>query len=358
MHQRQFSTIDQERHKGKMDGLDYYEDNYTYCWNYSDYVIQETRAVRIFGILSIPLLLVPTLILQLFFMYRYKSTFLHRQFLYATIVVTLISTVFVVFSNIVDAFCPLLNPLIIVTIFNRYMWYVELLLTTIFYLFAVYKLCKLKAPKTMQQIQTLRNDRLHLWEKVMIVCIHVGEISFEIGSHLLLYIWIGYMSIYSTKMKLNLMRPLLSQLAVNIPLGLICIVLLVIWFHILWDRKLLKNQVKFVWTQMGHTLFVIVVFLIWNISTLFSAFDFDTVVIIIISMIRITSHPFSGVHFLILLRNLQRKVTTQAQVIRHTNPPSTRVSLPTDTAEHALNFLSPRRTARTFISQDRRQAST
>ncbi len=26
---------------------------------------------------------------------------------------------------------------------------------------------------------------------------------------------------------------------------------------------------------------------------------------------------------------------------RHTNPPSTRVSLPTDTAEHAPNFLSP-----------------
>ena len=40
--------------------------------------------------------------------------------------------------------------------------------------------------------------------------------------------------------------------------------------------------------------------------------------------------------------SLQRKVTSKAFATnRHTNPPSTRVSLPTDTAEHAPNFLSP-----------------
>ena len=48
-------------------------------------------------------------------------------------------------------------------------------------------------------------------------------------------------------------------------------------------------------------------------------------------------------YVLISLPHLQKKVTTKAQVPtnRHTNPPSTRVSLPIDTAEHAPNFLSP-----------------
>ncbi len=51
-----------------------------------------------------------------------------------------------------------------------------------------------------------------------------------------------------------------------------------------------------------------------------------------------------GVYILMSLPSQQRKVTSKAQVPatnRHTNPPSTRVSLPTDTAKHAPNFLSP-----------------
>ena len=70
-----------------MDGLAYYEDNNTnHCLNLSDIELQEIRIVSIIDIL---LLLVPALILQLFFIYRYKSTLLHRQFLYTTIVVIL-----------------------------------------------------------------------------------------------------------------------------------------------------------------------------------------------------------------------------------------------------------------------------
>ena len=58
-----------------------------------------------------------------------------------------------------------------------------------------------------------------------------------------------------------------------------------------------------------------------------------------------TFPPLSfGVYILMSLSNLRRRVPTKAQVPatnRHTTPPSTRVSLPTDTAEHAPNFLSP-----------------
>ncbi len=66
--------------------------------------------------------------------------------------------------------------------------------------------------------------------------------------------------------------------------------------------------------------------------------------LVVFSVIRTFAPVSFGVYILISLPNLQRKVTTKAQVPatnRHTNPPSTRVSLPTDTAEHAPNFLSP-----------------
>ncbi len=321
----------------EMDGLVYSEDNNTYCLNFSDSVIKEVRAVRIFGILIILLLLVPTLILQLFFIYRYKSTFLRRQFLYATVVVTLISTLFIVFSNIVDAACPLLNPLIIVTNLNRYLWYVDMLQITILRLLLLYKSFKQIATGTTQRQQTHSNNR---WQEVMIVCIKVElALGAQFVATLMTY------SFFSTKVELYLMRPLVSLQAVNILSGLTCIVMLVVWFCILWKRKLLKNKVKFVFTEMAHILFVIVVFLFWNISTLFSAFEYGTVVYILFATIRTLIMPaYFGVYFIMTLPNLRMKTTTKAHVRatnRHTNPPSTRVSLPTDTAEHAPNFLSP-----------------
>ncbi len=70
-----------------MDGLAYYEDNH--CLNFSEIEIKQFQDIRIVSIIDILLLLVPALILQLFFIYRYKSTLLHRQFLYTTIVVIL-----------------------------------------------------------------------------------------------------------------------------------------------------------------------------------------------------------------------------------------------------------------------------
>ena len=136
----------------------------------------------------------------------------------------------------------------------------------------------------------------------------------------------------------------ISLLAVNTPMGLICTVLLVSWCCMLWKRRLLKNKVKFVCTEMGHILLVLVVDLIGNILLLLLLVPLSYDYNIVVSVIR-TFPPVSfGIYIIVNIRSLRKKVTTKAQVPatnRHTNPPSTRVSLPTDTAEHALNFLSP-----------------
>ena len=93
---------------------------------------------------------------------------------------------------------------------------------------------------------------------------------------------------------------------------------------------------------MGHTLIILVVLLIGNTACFYPENDYYLVVF---SAIRIIAPISFGVYILISIPILQRRVTTaKAKVFatnRHTNPSSTRVSLPTDTAEHAPNFLSP-----------------
>ena len=315
-----------------MDELAYYEENKTNnCLNISEIVnqFQENRTFSIVGIL----LLVPSLILQLFFICRYKSKFLHRQFLYTTIVVILLYIIIIVGMSTVDVVCPFF--LLLVSSLADYITFVEILPMTTIHLLLLYKLCKHMQTRIMQRLQTLHcNIRPHLWHEVMIVCIQLGlplpiliaEIVVRLKTH---SIYFRYEEVFGFSV--------IPLLAVNTLLGLICTVLLmVLWFGMLWKRRLLKSKVC---TQMGHILLVLVVFLIGNILLLSTSYNYGLVVTYVMQ----TFPPVSfGVYILMSLPNLQRKVTTKAFATnRHTNPPSTRVHLPTDTAEHAPNILSP-----------------
>ena len=115
-----------------MYALVYNEDNNTFsnCLNYSEIAIKHLQDIRIFSIADILLLLVPSLILQLFFIYRYKSTFLHRQFLYTTIVVILLNATYIVAPSSLNVGCPFF--LLFVSSLAGYITFVEILqITTI-----------------------------------------------------------------------------------------------------------------------------------------------------------------------------------------------------------------------------------
>ncbi len=137
-----------------MDGQVYYEDNKTYCPNICTEFDRNQLfpALTIFSIIGI-VILVPTLILQLFFIYRYKSTLLHRQFLYTTVVVILLNVIYIIYSSTVDVGCPLFQR--IVNSLNRYLFYVEMMQMTTIHLLLLYKLCKHMETRTMQRLQTL-----------------------------------------------------------------------------------------------------------------------------------------------------------------------------------------------------------
>ncbi len=320
-----------------MDGL-YNESNSTYCLNVSDILKPitdlELKSLMIFSIISVPLLLVPTLILQLFFICRYKSTFLHRQFLYTTFIIILLNATYIAYSSTLDDDGCLLFSLYMY-ILNWYLWYVQMIQMTTIHLLLLYKLCKHMETRIMQRLQTLCcNIRPRLSHDVIIVCIQFGlPLPLLIAD----IVKTQMLSVFLYK---EIQFILLPLVAVNILLGLICIVLLVLWFCILWKRKLLKSKAKFVCTQIGHILIVLVVLLIGN-TTYFTTYFFSYFFLhyYLIAIRTVVTVSF-GVYILMSLPSLQRKVTKKAQVFAtnlHTNPTSTRVSLPTDTAEHALS---------------------
>ena len=172
-----------------MDGLDYYESNNTNCRNvyYPNEFLYQFQVYRIIGIIGI-VLLVPTLILQLIYIYRSKSTFLYRQFLYTTIVLILVGIINILYPS---SFCSFLFSQILYII-NLYLLYVEILQITAIYLHLLYKFSKHIETRMMQRLQTLccklcKNmetrpiQRLQtlccntrLWYDVMIVCIQLG----------------------------------------------------------------------------------------------------------------------------------------------------------------------------------------
>ncbi len=185
-----------------------------------------------------------------------------------------------------------------------------------------------------------------LWHDVMTVCIQLGlplplliaEIVTSSTSSTSRTISDYFMYVNQLQIHIFILIPLLVASTL---LDLLCIVVLVVWVYKLWNKRLLKSKARFVCTQISHILFLLVIFLIGNIIFLVGGFCSALGVAFVIRTIAPVSF---GVYILISLPSLLGKVTTKTQVPatnRHTNPPSTRVSLPTDTAEHAPNFLSP-----------------
>ena len=100
-------------------------------------------------------------------------------------------------------------------------------------------------------------------------------------------------------------------------------VLLVSWLCMLWKRRLLKNKVKLVCTQMGYVLLFLVVILISTLLWLLTKYESDFPYSLAVSYaLQTFFFMLFGVYILMSLSSQQRRVTTKAQVFatnRHTN---------------------------------------
>ena len=320
-----------------MEEMDDYqlESNFTYCSNFSDAQINTYLGLRITGILGILLLLLPSLVVQLVFLCCYKSTLLHRQFLWSTIAVMMINAVYIAYLDSIQHECRMQS---IVNSLNRYSFYVEMILMTTIHIILLLKLCKYMKTKHLKKLnsllQTLFSIQPRVWYDVIIVCVQFG-----IPLPLLIVELVVSKQLRDIIIDWEMVCFIRPILVVNIILGLTCIIMLIVWFVVMIKERLLKNKLRFVCTHMGHIFFVLSVSLIWNTMYLFTIFKYG---LIVVDVVRIFSPVSYGVYVCVCILNQRKKQhKTKAIATKHTVPPSTRVSLPTDTAAHALNFLSP-----------------
>ena len=133
-------------------------------------------------------------------------------------------------------------------------------------------------------------------------------------------------------------------------------VVLTIWFCTLWRRQIARRRDVLKEIGIFFALFFFTLFLMgMDICTLFvlDSFVFDIMLAIVITQI-VLSPPLSCFPLLVFgymcysfrsktrhVRFANRADIETAGPGLRTAPPSTRVSLPTDTADHAPNFLSP-----------------
>ena len=174
-------------------------------------------------------------------------------------VVLLYYILFIVYLITVDVGCFFA---LFVNSLGWYLLYVEIMQITTIHLLLLYKLCKYMQTRIMQRLQALCcNICPRPRHEVMIVCIQLGlPLPILITEIVVILKKNSIYFVFSVESYIQI-----SLVAVNTPMGLICTVLLVFWFGILWKRRLLKNKVKFVCTEMGHILLVLVVGLIGNI---------------------------------------------------------------------------------------------
>ena len=139
-------------------------------------------------------------------------------------------------------------------------------------------------------------------------------------------------------------------------LSLVCICVLLVWLCWLRGRHLLKAQMKTVLKEVGAWLGFLVVYCVVGIVIEISNFTDNP----LIKFVAFICYPLlhSSIPFLFFgyMCVSLCPCCARKSVVHHrhkgkrsalhtgglkTTPPSTRVSLPSDTAEHAPNFLSP-----------------
>ncbi len=235
-----------------------------------------------------------------------------------TIVVILLITIYTSYSSSLNVGCPLFY--LFVHSLNRYILNLDMIQITTIHLLLLYQFCKHMRTRTIQRLQACCcNIRPCLWHDVMIVCIQLCLPLPILIADIVVRLKTRSESVYFITEEINYV--LLPLVVVNILLGLICIVLVVLWFCMLIKRKLLKSKVCI---QISHILITLVVILIGNTANS-SWFPENDYAFVVYSALRAVAPVSFGVYFLMSLPHLRKKVTTKAQVFatnRHAHQPA------------------------------------
>ena len=295
------------------------------------------------------LTLLPTLTLGMTYICRYKTTFLMRLFFYLTMAGTLVDLNYAL-SIVVES-----SPNKTLTCWWIVMIYPILLLSTLLlesvwiFLINLYLLGTLYVYKSNKHWKYRHcTGRKKRYEFLLVIACH------------LLCIALMSTAVIVSQFKHNTIAPVYRILlygpgAIDAALCVVSVVILVGWFLDLKRKHLLKRRAKVVCKEMILVLCFLFVFLFfWSLKTTLQFSDHRdyTESVAIFSYVAFPlSHASTSLFFLAYIcmkicprkriRKEPRELQYNTTVPTNTIPPSTRVSLPSDTAAHAPNFLSP-----------------
>ena len=316
------------------------------CENYTDVA---NLAHGVSGLVCL-IFILPTLALQLYYCCCYKSTFLLRLFFYLTIACVFmdvcLALLLVLYSHPDNtALCQVLGG------FEGYSLVVELLLIFSIDMILLYMVCKYSFGRCAMKLCTSRTSRiceflfvgLHFMFPLAVTIIR-STIFWHNNPE---YCWQTRepQCIYK-----NLEFTVESTVFVYLPVGMdlllspVVIVVLVGWFCTLKRKKLMANRYKIVFKETSLFVGFLVTFVSFWLLSMAVAFVPNTPLHIASAALFPVSNTVLLLSFLVYMcvsihQDVEeRRIANDGLV---TMPPSSRVSLPTDTAEHAPNFLSP-----------------
>ncbi len=134
--------------------------------------------------------------------------------------------------------------------------------------------------------------------------------------------------------------------AIELPLSILCICTLLVWCCWLLRKHFLRARMKTILKEMGLLLgFLLsyyIIRIVIEILNIRKYWNNNSVMIITYALYPINraTIPLSFIIYVCLVYLCPSRSDTNLPTDQHTSPPSTRVSIPSNTADRALNFLS------------------
>ena len=296
------------------------------------------------------IILFPALTLEVFYICRYKTTFLMRLFFYLTIAGTIVNV------NYALKYAAL-NPLPNKTLLFHWCAWLEISTIVVFHFTMLLELALIFLINLNLLSKMYKYGCNKQWlasKKCIFRKRH--EVLFVILYHLLcamlsttLVVTLLYKNNEVIRIALYFMPAI-----IDIVISFLSFVVFIAWFFKLRRKNFLRNKLNFVCKEIGLVLAFLMLFLLsWCIDAVLVISNnhitlndtVDHLYDAIFPLIHATTSLPSIVYICVTICQ-QRAAKKKEQVLQNkatsaTNPPSTRVSLPSDTAAHAPNFLSP-----------------
>lgn len=289
----------------------------------------QIQAVGISGIICMFALLIPILVLEAHYIFGYRSNFLIRLFFYMTLSACMLDAVYAIYIiNSGDFYYRWVCSL------TDYAIYVQVILVMIINLVLL---------GIMHQF--IRGKKWYSENSIFCAYPKINEIIFVI-SLVLCPIIVPAIELLATDKNWSTIKRVIDDvfytlLAIDWLLSIVCILVLVYWFHMMLKNRLLRNKIGIICREMSLFLWFMVFVLLWGVATILETFDSSSAWYAIFPIVQ-TITPVSF-FFYIWLTYLNNKRKANAQINNLTTNPDSlpRKVIHSETDQNAIPFLSP-----------------